>query len=326
MAFAGDSHRIRTRGVHRARSRPGDRHHRARLCRAALRAAGLPGRDRDDGVPHGPARAGAERERPGSAHDAGAGADFRPARTVAPGHGARVPIRRRPVRTAHAHQRRTDGDHRRGARAVRGVAAVRAAALSARCSDWVPWPCSRRSRAGCADERRRSRAAPPRSHLLLLTSAPERNFPSPSTLHTRRPLHGHAPLPLAPRKFLETGRTDAWWLRPVATFVALAVFVGYSTWAAFQGNHYTFGPYLSPFYSPELFGASGARLVRPEARLVAGPAALLAGAADPLGAGRIPLHLLLLPRRVLQGDVGRPRQLRGRASRARRTWASGSSR
>lgn len=66
----------------------------------------------------------------------------------------------------------------------------------------------------------------------------------------------HAPLPLAPRKFLETGRTDAWWFRPVATFAALAIFVGYSTWAAFQGNHYTFGPYLSPFYSPELFGDS----------------------------------------------------------------------
>ena len=30
----------------------------------------------------------------------------------------------------------------------------------------------------------------------------------------------------------------------------------YSTWAAFQGKNYYFGPYLSPFYSPELFGAS----------------------------------------------------------------------
>ena len=28
----------------------------------------------------------------------------------------------------------------------------------------------------------------------------------------------------------------------------------YATWAAFQGDHYRFGPYLSPFYSPELFG------------------------------------------------------------------------
>ena len=41
------------------------------------------------------------------------------------------------------------------------------------------------------------------------------------------------------------------------------VFVGLSafrratrTWAAFQNAHYTFGPYLSPFYSPELCGDS----------------------------------------------------------------------
>jgi hypothetical protein len=33
-------------------------------------------------------------------------------------------------------------------------------------------------------------------------------------------------------------------------------FIVYSTWAALQGNHYTFGPYLSPFYSPEIFGDS----------------------------------------------------------------------
>ena len=66
----------------------------------------------------------------------------------------------------------------------------------------------------------------------------------------------HAPLPLAPRRFGETLRTDAWWIQPVATFLVLTVFMGYSTWAAFQGNHYTHGPYLSPFYSPELFGDS----------------------------------------------------------------------
>ena len=66
----------------------------------------------------------------------------------------------------------------------------------------------------------------------------------------------HAPLPLAPRRFGETLRTDAWWIQPVATFLVLTVFMGYSTWAAFQGNHYTHGSYLSPFYSPELFGDS----------------------------------------------------------------------
>jgi len=59
-----------------------------------------------------------------------------------------------------------------------------------------------------------------------------------------------------PRHFGETGRRDAWWVRPVVVFAGLSAFILYSTWAAFQGRHYRFGPYLSPFYSPELFGDS----------------------------------------------------------------------
>jgi hypothetical protein len=58
------------------------------------------------------------------------------------------------------------------------------------------------------------------------------------------------------RSFGETTRHDPWWALPAATFVGLSAFVVYATWAAFQGEHYTFGPYLSPFYSPELFGNS----------------------------------------------------------------------
>lgn len=51
-------------------------------------------------------------------------------------------------------------------------------------------------------------------------------------------------------------RTDAWWVSPALTFVGLSAFIVYSTWAAFQSAHYAHGPYLSPFYSPELFGDS----------------------------------------------------------------------
>jgi hypothetical protein len=61
---------------------------------------------------------------------------------------------------------------------------------------------------------------------------------------------------LTRRRFGETARRDAWWLAPAATFAVLGAFVVYATWAAFQGEHYHFGPYLSPFYSPELFGDS----------------------------------------------------------------------
>jgi hypothetical protein len=38
----------------------------------------------------------------------------------------------------------------------------------------------------------------------------------------------------------------------------------YVTWAAFQGEHYWFGPYLSPLYSPELFGDSPHSLFGPK--------------------------------------------------------------
>ncbi len=58
------------------------------------------------------------------------------------------------------------------------------------------------------------------------------------------------------RAFGQTMRGDAWWLQPLAVLLGLGGFVVYSTWAAFQGEHYTSGPYLSPFYSPELFGDS----------------------------------------------------------------------
>ena len=61
---------------------------------------------------------------------------------------------------------------------------------------------------------------------------------------------------LAQIGFGRTARRDRWWLQPLAVFLGLSAFVVYSTWAAFQGTHYTFGPYLSPFYSPELFGDS----------------------------------------------------------------------
>src|SRR6185312_13521188 len=65
-----------------------------------------------------------------------------------------------------------------------------------------------------------------------------------------------APLPLLHRGFGETTRRDAWWLQPLVVFVLLGGFVVYATWAAFQNGHYTYGPYLSPFYSPEIFGSS----------------------------------------------------------------------
>ena len=58
------------------------------------------------------------------------------------------------------------------------------------------------------------------------------------------------------RTFGSTNRKDLWWIQPLVVFLGLGTFIVYATWAAFQGDHYTYGPYLSPFYSPELFGDS----------------------------------------------------------------------
>jgi hypothetical protein len=62
-------------------------------------------------------------------------------------------------------------------------------------------------------------------------------------------------VPLARRGFGETSRRDLWWVQPAVVFAILAAFVVYATWAAFQGDHYRYGPYLSPLYSPEVFGS-----------------------------------------------------------------------
>lgn len=62
----------------------------------------------------------------------------------------------------------------------------------------------------------------------------------------------------ARRRFGETLRRDRWWVQPLVTAGVLGAFVVYATWAAFQGAYYRFGPYLSPLYSPELFGSPGA--------------------------------------------------------------------
>jgi hypothetical protein len=64
------------------------------------------------------------------------------------------------------------------------------------------------------------------------------------------------PVVVAPRGFGRTARRDAWWVTPGVQFLVLSSFVVYATWAAFQNRYYTFGPYLSPFYSPEIFGDS----------------------------------------------------------------------
>lgn len=61
--------------------------------------------------------------------------------------------------------------------------------------------------------------------------------------------------------FGQTERTDNWWIQPLLVFLGLSAFIIYTTWASFQATHYYFdgggAHYLSPFYSPLLFGEAG---------------------------------------------------------------------
>ena len=65
-------------------------------------------------------------------------------------------------------------------------------------------------------------------------------------------------------KFGQTSRRDNWWFEPLLIFLGFGSFIVYATWAAFQGVHYTHGPYLSPFYSPEFYGDSPHALFGPK--------------------------------------------------------------
>lgn len=53
-------------------------------------------------------------------------------------------------------------------------------------------------------------------------------------------------------KLGQTDRKDPWWIEPLLTGGGFGLFGIYATWAAMQGQHYEWGPYLSPFYSPLL--------------------------------------------------------------------------
>ena len=115
----------------------------------------------------------------------------------------------------------------------------------------------------------------------------------------------NAEIAMTKRAFGQTMRADVWWIQPLLVFIGLSTFIVYSTWAAFQGKDYFFGNYVSPFYSPELFGDSPHSLVWTETGLVAAVASIFAGAFYSLGTRWLPADLLLLSWRLLQSVLGR---------------------
>ena len=121
-------------------------------------------------------------------------------------------------------------------------------------------------------------------------------------------------LALKQRAAGETMRRDAWWTQPLFVFLGLSTFIVYSTWAAFQGANYWLdqngADYLSPFYSPEIFGGSphaffGAKPVWWPSWLLFSPRF-----SGTVGSGRLSPHLLLLSWRLLQSVLGGPASVR----------------
>jgi hypothetical protein len=72
------------------------------------------------------------------------------------------------------------------------------------------------------------------------------------------------PVTAVRRGFGQTLRKDAWWKTPLSVFTVFTSFIVYATWAAFQNAHYEFGPYLSPFYSPVVWGDSAHAWLGPQ--------------------------------------------------------------
>ena len=125
------------------------------------------------------------------------------------------------------------------------------------------------------------------------------------------------PAVLKRRTFGETQRQDTWWLQPAAVVTGLGIAILYSTWAGFQGEHYAYGGYLSPLYSPEVFGFTHHAWFDGFPSWLAGVHPAVAGVRHFDPADRVPRHLLLLPGRLLQGVLGRPACLRGRRAARR---------
>src|SRR5713226_1707681 len=51
-------------------------------------------------------------------------------------------------------------------------------------------------------------------------------------------------------RFGSTLRRDRWWIEILPVIVVLGGFGIYATLRAFEGKFYSWGPYVSPFYSP----------------------------------------------------------------------------
>ena len=65
-------------------------------------------------------------------------------------------------------------------------------------------------------------------------------------------------------RFGQTSRRDSWWLSPTAVFLGLGAFIVLLHVGGVPEQPLHLRPYISPFYSPELFGSSPHALFGPK--------------------------------------------------------------
>ena len=78
------------------------------------------------------------------------------------------------------------------------------------------------------------------------------------------PLHSQGP------GFGRTLRNDTWWAGPLATFLVLSAFIAYATFRVFENKYFSYGPYLTPFYSPYI-PVRGIPFLTPAMLILPGP-------------------------------------------------------
>ena len=117
--------------------------------------------------------------------------------------------------------------------------------------------------------------------------------------------------PLTQRKFGETTRRDHWWVQPLAGVSRALDVHCLLHLGGVPGESLRVRPLPLPVLFAAALRRQRTRVVRAETGVVARRAPFFRRAPDPLGARRIPVHLLLLPRRLLQGVLGGPAVVHG---------------